>query len=98
LKQPRSPTLASEGLGPRVAVFYAVRIFATWTCRSSVASAPARDSQWSFEAINFSNAPKFANPNGSFTSPELGFVTGAGSDSSDSAVIRQVQAGLKLSF
>jgi hypothetical protein len=50
------------------------------------------------EAINFSNTPKFANPNGSFTSPEFGFVTGAGSDSSDSAVIRQVQVGLKLSF
>ena len=50
------------------------------------------------EAINFTNTPKFGNPNGTFTSPDFGMITGAGSDSVDAAVIRQVQVGIKLTF
>ena len=50
------------------------------------------------EAFNFSNTPKFGNPDGNFTSPTFGVISGAGDDFSDPASRRQVQIGLKLSF
>ncbi len=50
------------------------------------------------ESFNFSNTPKFGNPDGNFVSPTFGMITGAGDDFSDPASRRQVQVGVKLSF
>jgi outer membrane receptor protein involved in Fe transport len=50
------------------------------------------------ESFNFSNTPKFSNPDGGFTSPTFGMVTGAGDDFTDPAFRRQVQVGLKITF
>ncbi|MCS7023750.1 MAG: carboxypeptidase regulatory-like domain-containing protein [Bryobacteraceae bacterium] len=50
------------------------------------------------ESFNFSNTPKFANPDGNFTSPTFGMVTGAGDDFTDPAFRRQIQLGLKITF
>ncbi|MBM3728641.1 MAG: TonB-dependent receptor [Acidobacteria bacterium] len=50
------------------------------------------------EAFNFTNTPKFGNPDGNFTSPTFGMITGAGDDFSDPAARRQVQVGVKLTF
>ena len=50
------------------------------------------------ESFNLSNTPKFSNPDGGFTSPTFGMITGAGDDFSDPAFRRQVQVGLKITF
>jgi hypothetical protein len=50
------------------------------------------------ESFNFTNTPKFSNPDGGFTSPTFGMITGAGDDFTDPAFRRQVQLGLKITF
>jgi len=50
------------------------------------------------EAFNFTNTPKFSNPDMNFVSPTFGMITGAGDDFTDPAARRQVQVGLKLTF
>jgi hypothetical protein len=50
------------------------------------------------ESFNFTNTPKFSNPDGGFTSPTFGMITGAGDDFTDPAFRRQIQLGLKITF
>jgi len=47
------------------------------------------------EAFNFTNTPKFNNPNGDITSPNFGKVTGAQAAPDGP---REVQLGLKITF
>ncbi|MFN7544855.1 MAG: carboxypeptidase regulatory-like domain-containing protein [Acidobacteriota bacterium] len=48
-----------------------------------------------FESFNFTNTPKFNNPNGDITSPNFGRVTGAQGAPNGP---REVQLGLKVTF